>query len=59
MSKSKTSSFIRVLECKLPYSRYTDIHLNLFLQRASFKFKNVVRAAFKKHDNDELKLYLY
>jgi hypothetical protein len=32
---------------------------NLFLQRASFKFKNVVRAAFKKHDNDELKLYLY
>jgi hypothetical protein len=23
------------------------------------KFKNVVRAAFKKHDNDELKLYLY
>jgi hypothetical protein len=32
---------------------------NLFLQRASFKFKNVVRAAVKKHDNDELKLYLY
>jgi hypothetical protein len=32
---------------------------NLFLQRASFKFKNVERAAFKKHDNDELKLYLY
>jgi hypothetical protein len=30
---------------------------NLFLQRASIKFKNVVRAAFKKHD--ELKLYLY
>jgi hypothetical protein len=27
MRKSKTSSFIRVLECKLPYSRYTDIHL--------------------------------
>ena len=37
---------------------------NLFLQRASYKFKNVVRAAYKKlmiiqTPNDELKLYLF
>ena len=57
-----TDIFVIYMKISIPVSKVGVS--NLFLQRANYKFKNVVRAACKKLMiiqtlNDELKLSLY